>query len=400
MSTDGVTTTKGALEGIRVLDLSAVVLGPMTAQYLGDMGADVIKIEPPEGDITRSIGPRRSEGMGALFLANNRNKRSIVLDLRKPDAQAVLRKMVAESDVLLHSIRASSAERIGISYATLSALNPALIYCHVKGFSDAGLYAGRPAYDDIVQALSGLAMLQKIAAGEPRYVPSIIVDKVTAVHAAYAIVAALFHRSRTGQGQEVGVPMLETMIAFNLAEHLGGCVFEPPIGRMGYEPVRQGLRRPFRTSDGYLCVLPYTDTNWHRFFELTERPDLKADPRFGTQQGRQANLELVLGELAKQLATRTSAEWIALLGPADIPCAVVNDLEDLLDDPHLQSIGFWRMMEHPTEGMLRLPANPIAMSASPPSIRHLPPRLGEHTEQVLRSFGCDAAAIENLTATR
>jgi len=390
----------GPLAGIRVLDLTAVVLGPMTAQYLGDMGADVIKIEPPEGDITRSIGARRSPGMGALFLANNRNKRSVVLDLKRRDGQAALRTMALTSDVLLHSVRAASAARLGLSYESLAAENPRLVYCHVKGFSDVGAYAGRPAYDDIVQALSGLAMLQTIAAGEPRYVPSIIADKITAVHAAYAIMLALFSRERTGRGQSVGVPMLETMVAFNSAEHLGGCVFEPPEGKMGYEPVRQGMRRPFRTRDGWLCVLPYTDTNWRRFFELAGRPELAADPRYGTQQGRQKNLELVLGELARQLATRASAEWVAALGEADIPFAVVNDLEDLLHDPHLESVGFWQLLEHPTEGRLRLPANPIELSATPPSIRRLPPRLGEHTAEVLASFGFDAAAIERLAADK
>jgi crotonobetainyl-CoA:carnitine CoA-transferase CaiB-like acyl-CoA transferase len=387
----------GPLAGIQVLDLTSVVLGPMTGQYLGDMGADVIKVEPPEGDITRSIGARRSEGMGALYLANNRNKRSVVLDLKSEEGQAVLRTMAAKCDVLLHSVRAASAARLGLSYETLAARNPKLIYCHVKGFSDAGAYAGRPAYDDIVQALSGLAMLQTVAAGEPRYVPSIIADKITAVHAAYAITLALFHRERSGRGQSVGVPMMETMVAFNSAEHLGGCVFEPPEGRMGYEPVRQGMRRPFKTRDGWLCVLPYTDTNWRRFFELAERPDVAADPRFATQRGRQKNLELVLGELAKQLATRSSSEWLRLLLDADIPCAAVNDLEDLLSDPHLESVDFWKIVEHPTEGKLRLPANPIELSASPPSIRRAPPRLGEHTAEVLRSFGYDPAAIERLT---
>ena len=387
----------GPLEGIQVLDLTSVVLGPMTAQYLGDMGADVIKVEPPEGDITRSIGARRSEGMGALFLANNRNKRSMVLDLKSEEGRAVLLTMAVRCDVLLHSVRAASAARLGLSYETLSARNPRLVYCHVKGFSDAGAYAGRPAYDDIVQALSGLAMLQTVAAGEPRYVPSIIADKITAVHAAYAITLALFHRERSGRGQSVGVPMMETMVAFNSAEHLGGCVFEPPEGRMGYEPVRQGMRRPFKTRDGWLCVLPYTDTNWRRFFELAERSELAADPRFATQRGRQKNLELVLGELAKQLATRSSSEWLALLNAADIPCAAVNDLEDLLSDPHLESVDFWKIVEHPTEGKLRLPANPIELSDSPPSIRRAPPRLGEHTAEVLRSFGYDPAAIERLT---
>ena len=269
----------GPLDGIRVLDLSTVILGPMTGQYLGDMGADVIKIEAPEGDVTRSIGPRRSDGMGALFLANNRNKRSVVLDLKTAAGQAALHRLAAGADVLLHSIRSDAAARIGLAYPALAAANPRLVYCHVRGFQDDGPYGGRAAYDDIIQALSGLAMLQKIAAGGPRYVPSIIADKVTAVHAAYAIALALFHRERTGQGQEVGVPMMETMVAFNMAEHLGGAVFEPAVGSMGYEPIRQGMRRPFPTRDGHLCLLPYTDRHWARFFELAARPDLAADPR-------------------------------------------------------------------------------------------------------------------------
>jgi crotonobetainyl-CoA:carnitine CoA-transferase CaiB-like acyl-CoA transferase len=390
--------TKGPLAGIRVLDLSSVVLGPMAGQYLGDMGADVIKIEPPDGDITRSIGPRRSDRMGALFLANNRNKRSVVLDLKRKDHHAALLKMAAQSDVLLHSIRTAAAERIGLGYSALSAGNPRLVYCHAKGFAEPGPYAGRPAYDDIVQALSGLAMLQVIAAGEPRYVPSIVADKVTAVHAAYAIALALFHRERNGRGQEISLPMLETMVAFNSHEHLGGFVFEPPVGKMGYEPVRQGMRRPFRTKDGYLCVLPYNDANWRDFFALVDRPDLFADPRFGTQRGRQANLELVLGELARQLEMRTNAEWLAVLHDADIPHAVVNDLEDLLHDPHLAATGFWRLTEDPGEGTLRLPANPIGLSDSPPSIQRTPPRLGEHTAEVLREFGFDEAAVQRLTA--
>ena len=388
----------GPLHGITVLDLSSVILGPMTGQYLGDMGADVIKVEGPEGDVTRSIGPRRSEGMGALFLANNRNKRSVVLDLKTAEGQAALHKLAAGSDVLLHSIRAGAAARIGLSYAALAAVNPRLVYCHVRGFQDDGPYGGRPAYDDIIQALSGLAMLQKIAAGEPRYIPSIIADKVTGVHAAYAIALALFHRERTGQGQEVGVPMLETMVAFNAIEHLGGAVFEPTVGSMGYEPIRQGMRRPFPTLDGYLCVLPYTDLHWRSFFELIARPDLAADPAFSTMRGRQANLSRVYQEVGRQVSLRSSADWLAALAQTDIPHAVLNDLEDLLDDPHLAATGFWQMLEHPTEGRLRLPANPIQMPACPPSIRLLPPRLGEHTAAVLQEHGFDAATIERLAS--
>lgn len=386
----------GPLDGITVIDLSTVILGPMASQYLGDMGADVIKVEAPEGDITRSIGPRRSEGMGALFLANNRNKRSIVLDLKTESGRIALQRLTARADVVLHSIRTSAAERLGLTWAQLSAVNPRLIYCHVTGFRDDGPYGGRPAYDDIVQALSGLAMLQRIAAGEPRYVPSIIADKVTAVHAAYAIALALFHRERTGRGGAVQVPMLETMVAFNAQEHLGGAVFEPPLGSMGYEPVRQGMRRPFPTRDGYLCFLPYIDSHWRRFYELAERPDLLADPIFATLRGRQANLGRIWDEVGRIVASRGNAEWMALLDGADIPHAIINDLEDLLDDPHLAATGFWQMLDHPTEGPMRLPANPILMPDAPPSIRRLPPRLGEHTVEVMRECGFDDTAIASL----
>lgn len=376
----------GPLTGVTVLDLSSVILGPMTGQMLGDMGADVIKIEPPDGDITRSIGPRRSMGMGALFLANNRNKRSVVLDLKKAADRTLLEGMVAKSDVVLHSIRTSAASRLGIDYASLSRVNSRIIYCHLKGFNDDGPYGGRAAYDDIVQALSGLAMLQKIAAGEPRYVPSIIADKISAVHAAYAIALALFYRERSGVGQQVSIPMLETMVAFNMSEHLGGHVLEPPSGRMGYEPIRDGLRRPFKTTDGYLCFLPYNDANWRAFLGIIDRPDLQADTRFSTQEGRQANLALIWDEVGRIMLTRSTSEWMSLLEHSDIPFAKVNTLEDLLNDPHLEATGFWEMHEHASEGLMRLPRSPLQFTRSPALIRRLPPRLGEHTEEVFREF--------------
>ena len=386
----------GPLVGLRVLDLTSVVLGPMAAQHLGDMGAEVIKIEPPEGDVTREIGPRRSEKMGALFLANNRNKRSVVLDLKRQDAQAALMRLVERADVLMHSIRPSSAARLGIGFEALSARNPRLVFCHLMGFSDAGLYAGRAAYDDIVQALAGYAMLQQVVGGEPRYIPSILADKTTAIHAAYAIMLALFARERSGRGQKVAVPMFETMTSFMAAEHLGGRVFDPPVGDMGYAPVRRGMRRPFKTKDGYLCFMPYTDENWRQFVELIGEAELAADPRFMTQKGRQANIELVWAEVGRQLAKRTNAEWLALIGGSDIPFAVLNELEDLLTDPHLESVGFWRLFDHETEGRLRLPANPIQMSATPPSVRRLPPRLGQHSVEVFEEYGFSPSEIASL----
>lgn len=389
----------GPLDGITVVECASIVLGPMAAQYLGDMGADVIKIEPVAGDLTRAIGPRRSESMGAFFLSNNRNKRSVVLDLKVPEGRDVLHRLVARSDVFLHSVRTPAAERLGLGYKSLAAWNERLVYCHVKGFSDNGPYGGRPAYDDIVQALSGMAMLQAVVAGEPRYMPAIFADKVAALHAAYAIVLALLHRERTGTGQEVSVPMFETMAAFNMAEHLWGFAFDPPLGSMGYEPVSTAARRPFATQDGFLSFLPYSDAQWRRFFALIGRDDVMADPRFATFAARQRNVALVWGEIARQLSLRTNGEWTELLDCEDIPFAVVNTLEDLTADPHLVGIDFWQLREDPVEGTLRLPSNPLGFSASPPSIRRLPPQLGEHTRDVLAEIGLTPGEMEQLAAS-
>ncbi|MDM0069987.1 CoA transferase [Variovorax sp. J31P207] len=387
----------GALHGTRVLDLATMIVGPMAAQMLGDMGADVIKVEPPEGDMTRRIGPRHSSDMGAFFLCSNRNKRSVVLDLKSAEGKEVLEALVSTADVVLHSIRTDAASRLGLTWDRLSRINPSLVLCHVKGFADDGAYAGKPAYDDVAQATSGLAVLQSAIAGEPRYVPSIMGDKITAVHAAFAVVSALCHRHRTGEGQEVSVPMFEQMVAFNMIEHLWGESFVPSLGTMGYPPVSTASRRPFRTSDGeYLCVLPYTDQHWSRFCQIVGDPELTADARFNTHVARQADQPGFWNEVGRLVAQRTKAEWTELLTKADVPFGNVNSLPDLLEDPHLNSVGFWGTREHPTEGTLRVLANPIAMEASPTSLGRLPPRLGEHSVEVLRDLGFDAAVIESL----
>ncbi len=389
-------TKKRPLEGIRVLEIASMIFGPLAGQYLGDMGAEVIKLEPPEGDLTRAIGPRRSPKMGAFFLTSNRSKRSIVVDLKKPEGRDILQRLIGKTDVLLHSMRTSAANRLGLDYATLAANNPALVYCHVTGFSDDGPYGGRPAYDDIIQAASGLAMMQKIINGEPRYVPTIIADKISGVHAAYAIVLALMHQLRTGEGQQVDVSMFETMTAFNMLEHQWGHAFEPPIGPMGYEPVITAARRPYKTLDGHLALLPYSDAHWKRFFELAGEAQIMQDPRFSTFAGRQKNVSTVWGEIERQVARKTNGEWLQLLGAEDIPFSVVNSIEDLPNDPHLNAIDFWKIMEHPTEGSLRLPMNPIRMSASPPEITRLPPYLGEHSAEILRECDYEESAILQL----
>lgn len=390
-------TAKRPLDGIRVLEIASMIFGPLAGQYLGDMGAEVIKLEPPEGDLTRAIGPRRSARMGSFFLTSNRNKRSIVVDLKRPEGRQILDRLVAQSDVLLHSMRTPAARRLGLDYDLLGRAHPALVYCHVTGYADHGPYGGRPAYDDIIQAASGLARLQSVVAGEPRFIPTIVADKISGVHAAYAIVLALMHRLRTGEGQQVDVSMFETLAAFNMMEHQWGHAFEPPIAPMGYEPVAKAVRRPYRTRDGHLALLPYTDAHWRRFFELAGASGVMADPRFATFAARQRHFREVWDEVEQQVARKTNAEWLQLLTPEDIPFSVVNSLEDLVADPHLHAIGFWSIEEHPTEGLLRVPMNPLRLSASPPAVRRLPPGLGEHSTDILRECGFDAATVARFT---
>ena len=386
----------GPLHGITVLDLTTMILGPVAGQYLGDLGAEVIKLEPPEGDLTRCIGPERSPGMGAFYLGSNRNKRSVVVDIKQAAGRELLRRLVARADVVLHSIRTASAEKLGLSYEALAQINPRVVVCHVKGYSDHGAYGGQPAYDDVVQANSGLAMLQAVVAGQPRYIPSIMADKVAAVHAAYAVLAALLHRERTGRGQQVNVPMMETMVAFNTIEHLWGAAFVPPLAPMGYVPVSTAARRPFKTRDGYLCVLPYTDAHWARFCDVVGDPALTADARWATHAARQRDQTGFWSEVGERVAQRTTQAWIDALGAADVPFGRVNSLDDLLTDPHLESIGFWQTMEHPTEGPLRVAQPPLDYSDSPAAVRCLAPRLGQDTADVLRELGLADAEIERL----
>lgn len=388
------------LHGVRILDLTTMILGPMAAQYLGDMGADVVKVEPPAGDLTRYIGPQRSNAMGAFYLNSNRNKRSVVLDIRRPEGLEVLRRLVAGADVVLHSIRTASADRLGLSYEDLHGINPRIIVCQVQGYSDRGVDAGRPAYDDVIQAASGLAMMQLPVAGEPRYVPSIIADKIAAVHAAYAVMAALLQRAHTGLGQDVRVPMMEVMASFNTVEHMWGAIFRPPLAPMGYVPVSTAARRPFRTLDErFLCVLPYTDDHWKRFCGVVADEALTSDARYATHAARQRDQQGFWDEVGRRVATRTAADWERLLTAADVPFARVNALHDLLEDPQLQSGGFWLAVDHPTEGPLRIPRMPIEMSGMPRQPLAPAPNLGEHTQAVLAELGLTPSEIDHLQAS-
>jgi crotonobetainyl-CoA:carnitine CoA-transferase CaiB-like acyl-CoA transferase len=389
----------GPLSGVRVVDCSTVVLGPWAAQQLGDLGADVIKVEPPEGDTTRQLGPMKNPGMGAFFLAVNRNKRSIVLDLKQRSARDVLVRLAQNADVLLHNYRPRAARRLGLSYEMFRAVNPGLIYVATYGFRAAGPYGEKPAYDDIIQAASGIAATQGALIGEPRYVPTIVADKTSSMTVLVAMLAALYHKARTGEGQEVEVPMFESLVAWVMIEHLYGATFEPPIDTVGYKRVLNRYRRPFKTKDGHLAILPYSDQNWRDFFMLAGRDDLLNDPRYTTLGTRLKHIERLYEELASIALTRTNADWLAELDKHNIPGMVVNSLESLLSDPQLEATGFWQLVEHPTEGRMRLPGVPTTYSKTPGSIRLLPPRLGEHTREILREAGVSEAEIEVLVAS-
>jgi crotonobetainyl-CoA:carnitine CoA-transferase CaiB-like acyl-CoA transferase len=387
------------LNGVRIIDCTTVVLGPWAGQQLGDLGADVIKVEPPDGDTTRQLGPMRNPGMGAFYLAVNRNKRSIVLDLKQESARQVLLKLASKADVLLHNYRPRAAKRLGLSYDMFRAVNPGIIYVGTYGFRASGPYADKPAYDDIIQAASGLASLQSALTGEPRFVPTIVADKTSSMTLFAAVLAALYHKARTGEGQEVEVPMFESLAAWVMVEHLYGESFVPAVETVGYKRVLSPHRKPFKTKDGHLAILPYTDQNWRDFFTIAGRQDLLDDPRFKSLASRLRHIDFLYGEVAKIALTRTNAEWLAELDRANIPGMTVNSLESLLRDPHLEATGFWQEMKHPSEGPMRLPGIPAAYGKTPADIRRHPPRLGEHTLEVLREAGLSTAEIDALLAT-
>ncbi|HPF25411.1 MAG: CoA transferase [Steroidobacteraceae bacterium] len=386
----------GPLHGVRVVELTSVVLGPWACQILADMGADVIKIEAPRGDSNRTLGASTNPGMAALYLTCNRNKRSLVLDLKAPGARAALLELVKTADVFIHNNRPQVMTKLRLDYADLKEVNPKIIYCGSYGYSKHGPYGAKGALDDSIQAVSGIAMLNKLVLGEPRYLPTIVADKTTAMTVVYGVLAALFHRERSGVGQELEVPMFETMVNWVMAEHLWGMTFEPPKAPPGYVRLMSHHRKPYPTRDGYIAILPYLDAHWEKFCKLAERPDLLDDPRFRTLADRVRNIDETYAETGRIMATRTTAEWLAIFGDTSVPTIVVNTLEDLTRDPHLDAVGFWQFVDHPTEGRLRMPSLPVNFGATPADIRRHAPRLGEHSVEVLREAGLTDAAIEQL----
>lgn len=388
----------GALEGVRVLDLTSVLLGPYATLVLADLGADVIKVEPPTGDIMRQVGPHRSPGMGPVFLAANRNKRSVALDLRTPRGREAFQRLVSSMDVLVHNVRPRAAEKLGIDHRTLAGLNPGLVHCSAHGFGEDGPLAGRPAYDDAIQAISGVAALQEPFAGEPQYAGTVVADKTVGLAVAVAVLAGLRHRDQTGEGQAIEVPMFETMASWVLLEHLYGETFVPAMGEARYPRATSPGRRPYRTSDGWIGIVLYTDAHWRAFFSLVDRDDLADDPRVTDIALRTTHIDELYGIVEGLLGTRTTDEWLVALDAADIPAAPVNRPADLLTDPHLAAVGLFEEVDHPTEGRVRQVQTPTRFSLTPVSNRRSAPLLGQHTREVLIASGLSPDEVDAMVA--
>jgi crotonobetainyl-CoA:carnitine CoA-transferase CaiB-like acyl-CoA transferase len=390
---------RGALAGIRVIDLTINVLGPLATQILGDIGADVIKVESPAGDTTRWIGPSRSPGMGPLFLGLNRSKRSVAVELKTPEGREFALKLLATADVMIQNLRPASMSRLGLSYEAVSALNPRIIYCSAYGYGEEGPYAGRPAYDDLIQGSVAIPSLMARASGaEPRYVPLNIADRMVGLNAVFSIGMALFNRERTGRGQRIDLPMFETMTSTVLSEHLYGEPFDPPLAPPGYVRLLSPNRRPHRTKDGYICALVYNDGQWDRFLSHLGRADVKADARFKDLTSRNAHIDHVYEFLGGILAQHTTAEWLESFQRLDIPALPLYTPENLLQDPHLQAVGMFEWTEHPSEGRIRSVRVPGQWSDTPPAPSRPAPLRGQHSVELLEETGYSPEEIERMVA--
>jgi crotonobetainyl-CoA:carnitine CoA-transferase CaiB-like acyl-CoA transferase len=394
-------TGMGPLQGVRIIDMTSVLMGPYATQILGDYGADVIKVESPEGDISRQIGPARNPDMGPLFLNCNRSKRSIVLDLKQDAGRDALLRLAATADVLVYNVRPAAMARLKLGYEDVAVINPRLVYAGLFGFGQDGPYAAKPAYDDLMQGSSGLAhLIARAGDGVPGYVPTALADRVVGLTAVGAILASIVHRDRTGKGQRLDVPMFETFAGFVLGDHLGGLTYQPPLDQGGYARHLSKDRRPYATADGFISAIVYTDKQWTSFFDATGRDDLRSDPRFATFHGRLTHIDHVYGELGRIFQTRPTAEWIELLIKADIPVMPIHSLTSILDDPHLKAVDFFQMVEHPTEGAIHSMRPTATWSETPVEIQRLAPRRSEHAVEILKEAGYSDGEIDALLRDR
>ncbi|RQO46051.1 formyl-CoA transferase [Rhodococcus sp. KBW08] len=390
-------TGDSALKGLRVIDLTTVIMGPFATATLADLGADVVKVESLEGDMSRRMGKGRHEGMSALAMNLHRNKRSIAVDLASQHGRRILDELVRTADVLVTNLRPRSRTKLGISYERLSAINPKLILCTAQAYGSLTDKRDYPAYDDIVQAASGSAKIEELVDGTPRYSPHVIADKVVGLYICVAVTAAIIEKHATGRGQEVDVPMIDSMIGFNLVEHFGGRTFDPPIGEFGWSRVLTPERVPHRTADGWICIMPYSAKNWDDFFALAERPDLTGDPRFASISDRHRSMGDLMTVIRDAAPRHTTGEWLELCSARNIPAADLFDLTDAPADDYVVGQGLVTRREHPTEGVYNSTRTPIRMSRTPVQFVRHAPDLGEHTVEILEEVGYSRTAIRELS---
>ena len=370
----------GPLAGIRVVDLTAMVFGPYATQIMADLGADIIKVEPPAGDATRYINDGPTPDLGGVFTNVNRGKRSVVLDLTKEDHRIALRRLIADADLFIHSMRSKAIARLGFDYDAVKAIKPDIVYTNCYGYSRRGPDGDKPAYDDTIQAECGLPHVQSLMNGEPGFAATIMADKIAGLTALYATLAALFHRARTGEGQEVEIGMFETMASFMLAEHASGKLFEPPLGPAHYHRAVSPNRKPYKTKDGYIAALVYNDKQWDAFISAVQ-PEWASD-EFSTLKKRAQQIDNVYALLGETFTTRTTGEWLDFLGQLQIPCAPIKTTDELFDDPHLNAIGFFETVQSDV-GPIRYPGVPTWFSKTPGKVAGPTPHLGQHNDELI-----------------